>query len=102
LAVPAVAGLLVNTRLAHAARLVFFYKNTLYKFSVIIIIIIIIIILECETDVLLYFLNSTQLNLFITRNRCEVKQTAHNNTEHGRQHKYTNLAPRPTTGVATW
>jgi len=34
----------LSTRLAHAARLGFFYKNALYKFTVIIIIIIIIII----------------------------------------------------------
>jgi len=34
---------LLSTRLAHAARLGCFYKNALYKFTVIIIIIIIII-----------------------------------------------------------
>ena len=34
-----------STRLAHAARLGFFYKNVLYKFTVIIIIIIIILLM---------------------------------------------------------
>ena len=39
---------LLSTRLAHAARLGCFYKNALYKFTVIIIIIIIIIIITAS------------------------------------------------------
>ena len=47
---------LFSTRLAHAARLGFFYKNALYKFTVIIMIMIIIFLIFLWLLLLLYFL----------------------------------------------